>query len=217
VPTRLPSGFGFCLAAALILTGCSGATSAVRAPAPLRLVLLRTVLLRTVDLRGTGWTVSAHGDDDVNGRCDNIEPLGRAGWAGVEFGQPGDPPALLSEEVSSAVDATAGKTTYASTIATFQKCSAGGGSHSSAGSSVTVLDATAPKVGDESRGFSIAIDDPPSPTASTDSGPDGYVLLSVSIVRDGRLVEVYVYSGGVEFEAFESSVATGVSRAHRLR
>jgi hypothetical protein len=192
-----------CVLVALVLTGCSSGTSARPVPA-----VLKSVLLTTDDLAGTGWAVSANSDDGVNGRCEDTDPLARASRAGIEFAPAADQSALLSEEIVSAVDSPAGKAKYASTVATFQTCSAGVGAP---GSSVTVLDATVPKVGDEARGFSISIDDP------ADSGPGGYVLLSVSIVRDGRLVEVYVYSGGVEFEAFDSTVAAGVSRAHALR
>jgi hypothetical protein len=227
---------GITAAAALDLTGCSssasssskstGSTSAasqgssgVAAGTGARLTAqLQPVLLKVEDLGGTGWKVTPADDSDDSGDssdpCGGDDPFPKANQAEVGFGQDAAD-VVFSQQLGSAGDEAGAKVIYTKEIETFNKCS---GTADSDGFVVTATEASLPKLGDESKGYTLVGHQTPDSASPSDSSDDD-TTFDVAIVRDGRLLELYLYGPASDGDtaSFVAAVKAGVNRAHALR
>lgn len=176
---------------------------------------LQAVLLRAEDLGEAGWTLNPSdsssddsGDDDSCGSGDLTDPTtdAEADFSKSELGP------FLFEELGSTPSEAIAKDTFTKGVAEFKSCS---GQTQSDGSSYTVTDVSFPKLGDQSHAFQLS----EAPSATQSGSLDVPVTITLVLVQDGRLLEIYGYfalSGGTS-ATLQTAAKNGAARAHLLR
>jgi hypothetical protein len=179
-------------------------------------VQLTAVLMTAEDISESGWAASSFDDGtDDSSDDDPCDPSDAtlsdpAHNAQASFSQGQTGPFMFQVLTSATGDAEA-KTAYGDAIASFTKCPG------EDGTTLSVTDLSFPKVGDQSQAFRITAT-PSSSSSPSDDDLSFPVSIDAVIVRDGRLVELYVFfallSGSPT--AFQPFVTKGVARAHVL-
>ena len=176
---------------------------------------LTAAALRVQDLDGSGWSATPpdnSGDDssDDDSGCGSDDTIAAGNQAEVDFSQ-GTLGPFFFESLASAADSTSAKAEFAKAQAAFTNCP----QTDDDGDTLSVTPMSFPSVGDQSAGYRIT----ETPSATSSTGFDTPISISIVIVRDGRVLESYGYFAldGGSSSSFETMVKAGVARAHVVR
>ncbi len=176
---------------------------------------LTAAALRVQDLDGSGWSATPadnSGDDssDDDSGCGSDDTIAAGNQAEVDFSQ-GTLGPFFFESLASAADSTSAKAEFAKAQAAFTNCP----KTDDDGDTLSVTPMSFPSLGDQSAGYRIT----ETPSATSSTGFDTPISISIVIVRDGRVLESYGYFAltGGSSSSFETMVKAGVARAHVVR